>query len=299
MKKPVIGIIGGTGFAEALTEQTEGRSEHVDTPFGPPSGPILTTQWNGLDIAFVSRHGPGHIHPPSAVPYRANIFALKALGVTHILASGAVGSLSEDIAPGDLVVPDQVIDKTHRRPGTFFDDGIAAHVEFSNPFCSRLRRRLLDAAGAVQAGVHDGGTYVCMEGPAFSTRAESHMHRAWHGHLIGMTCMPEAKLAREAEICYALVALVTDYDCWRPHRPGVAFESLLNEIIGHLGSATDKAIALIKATVERMSADQPGPSPIHDALKLAIWSDKSKVDPAVVERLRPILGRYFMAPRGR
>jgi 5'-methylthioadenosine phosphorylase len=293
MMKPVIGIIGGTGFAEALTEQTEGRTEPVDTPFGPPSSPVLTTQWNGLDIAYISRHGDGHVHPPSAVAYRANIFALKTLGVTHILASGAVGSLSEDIAPRDLVVVDQVIDKTCRRVGTFFEDGIAVHVEFSNPFCADLRRRLLDAAGSIDARVHDGGTYVCMEGPAFSTRAESHTHRGWNGHLIGMTCMPEAKLAREAEICYALVALVTDYDCWRPHQPGLTTESLLIEIVGHLQSATENAIALIRATVEKMSTAPPGRSPIHDGLKLAIWSDKNKVDPAVVDKLKPILGKYF------
>jgi 5'-methylthioadenosine phosphorylase len=293
MIRPVIGIIGGTGFAEALTEQTEGRTEHIDTPFGPPSSPVLTTRWNGLDIACLSRHGDGHVHPPSAVPYRANIFALKTLGVTHILASGAVGSLFEDFAPRDLVVVDQVIDKTYRRVGTFFEDGIAVHVEFSNPFCSDLRRRLLDAAGAIETNVHGSGTYVCMEGPAFSTKAESHMHRSWNGHVIGMTCMPEARLAREAEICYALVALVTDYDCWRPHQHGLTTETLLVEIVGHLQSATENAIALIRATIENMSAAPPGRSPIHDALKLAIWSDKNKVDPAVVNKLKPILGRYF------
>jgi len=293
MNRPVIGIIGGTGLAEALTEQTRGQAEYIETPFGPPSAPIITTQWNGLDIALVSRHGEGHIHPPSAVPYRANIFALKTLGETHILARGAVGSLTEDIAPRDLVVIDQVIDKTSRRAGTFFDEGIAVHVELSNPFCPDLRRRLLGAAGAVDAEVHDGGTYVCMEGPAFSTRAESHMHRGWNAHLIGMTCMPEARLAREAEICYAMLALVTDYDCWRPHRPGLTRESLLTEILGHLRSATDQAITLVKATVERMSADPPGPSPIHQALKPGIWSDKSKVDPETVRKLRPLLGKYF------
>lgn len=293
MNKPVIGIIGGTGLADALAQQTEGKSEEVATPFGPPSGPIRTTRWNGLDVAFLSRHGTGHVHPPSAVPYRANIFALKTLGVTHILASGAVGSLAERIAPRDLVIADQVIDKTSRRPGTFFDQGIAVHVEFSEPFCSALRERLTEAGKAMDARVHESGTYVCMEGPAFSTRAEAHLHREWGGHLIGMTCMPEARLAREAEICYALLALVTDYDCWRPHDPGVAQETLLDEIIGHLRIATDAAIALIGAAVQRMSTDPPGPCHHHHGLKLAIWSDKSKVDPAVVEKLRPIIGRYF------
>ena len=293
MNRPVIGIIGGTGLADALLSRSEGQSKEVSTPFGPPSGPILTTRWNGLDVAFVSRHGPGHMHPPSAVPYRANIFALKTLGVTHILASGAVGSLAEEIAPRDLVIADQAIDKTFRRPSTFFDDGVAVHVEFSSPFCEGLRRRLCDARNDIEARVHDSGTYVCMEGPAFSTRAEAQMHRGWGGHLIGMTCMPEAKLAREAEICYALVALVTDYDCWRPRASGLTPESLIAEIMGNLESATESAIALIRATIARMSADPPGTCPHHDGLKQAIWSDKSRVNPSAIEKLRPIIGRYF------
>ena len=293
MAGPVIGIIGGTGLAEALTEQTAGQRVEAETPFGPPSAPILTTQWNGLDIAFLSRHGAGHVHPPSAVPYRANIFALKQLGVTHIIASGAVGSLREDVAPRDLVIVDQVIDKTFHRAGTFFDDGLAVHAEFAEPFCPVLRRRLLAHSGAVNCKVHDGGTYVCMEGPQFSTRAESHMHRAWGAALIGMTVMPEAKLAREAEIAYATVALVTDYDCWRPHKPGQDQTALLHEILGHLQEATANAITLIRATVESMSSDPPGPSPAHDALQLAIWSDRQRVARGVVDKLRPILGRYF------
>jgi 5'-methylthioadenosine phosphorylase len=227
------------------------------------------------------------------VPYRANIFALKQLGVTHILASGAVGSLCEKMAPRELVIVDQVIDKTFRRASTFFESGIAVHTELSAPFCPVLRERLLAQQAAVNVRVHDGGTYVCMEGPQFSSRAESHMHQGWGGHLIGMTCLPEAKLAREAEIAYALVALVTDYDSWRPHDPSLDQAALLAEIISHLHEATANAIALIRATVESLSKVPPGPSPAHDALRLAIWSDKTRVDPALIERLRPILGRYF------
>ncbi len=227
MNRPVIGIIGGTGLADALLSRSEGQSKEVSTPFGPPSGPILTTRWNGLDVAVVSRHGPGHVHPPSAVPYRANIFALKTLGVTHILASGAVGSLAEEIAPRDLVIADQAIDKTFRRPSTFFDDGVAVHVEFSSPFCEGLRRRLCDARNDIEARVHDAGTYVCMEGPHFSTRAESHLYRSWGAHVIGMTNLQEAKLAREAEICFVTIALATDYDCWNDSAGDVKIEEVL------------------------------------------------------------------------
>jgi 5'-methylthioadenosine phosphorylase len=288
-----IGIIGGSGLGEALAARGTAEPVEMDTPFGSPSGPVLRTRWEDVELAMLARHGEGHRLNPSTVPYRANIYALKSLGVTHIIASGAVGSLRDRIRPRDLVIPDQVIDKTFRRDSTFFDAGLVAHVEFADPFCPVLRQILIDAATDVEATVHNGGTYVCMEGPQFSSRAESHMHRQWGGDLIGMTCMPEAKLAREAEICYALVALVTDYDCWRPHQHGLTTETLLVEIVGHLQSATENAIALIRATIENMSAAPPGRSPIHDALKLAIWSDKNKVDPAVVNMLKPILGKYF------
>jgi 5'-methylthioadenosine phosphorylase len=214
-----IGLIGGSGLGAAMARQTEGTRHEVDTPFGRPSDAIMETQWSGLRILFLNRHGPGHLLNPSQVPYRANIFALKQLGCTHILASGAVGSLREEFKPRHLVIPDQVIDKTHRRVGTFYEHE-AVHVEFAEPFCPVLRRILNESVdGIADLTVHDRGAYVCMEGPAFSTRAESLMHRLWGGDLIGMTAMPEAKLAKEAEISYALIALVTDYDSWRPHVP--------------------------------------------------------------------------------
>src|SRR4051794_17169081 len=220
-----IGLIGGTGLGEALGAEHGGgtRHENVQTPFGLPSDTILETEWAGVQTLILSRHGPGHLLNPSQVPHRANIYALKRLGCTHILASGAVGSLRDEFRPRDLVIPDQVIDKTFRRPGTFFERA-AVHVEFAEPFCPVLRRILGQAGKAQPEGgpaaarhheVHDGGCYVCMEGPAFSSRAESLMHRLWGGDLIGMTAMPEAKLAKEAELPYALVCLVTDYDSWK------------------------------------------------------------------------------------
>ena len=293
MGTPRIGIIGGTGLGQTLADEVGGRQVQVETPFGLPSGPILVTHWAGADVAFLSRHGPGHLLNPSAVPYRANIWALKSLGVTHIVASGATGSLNERIAPRDLVLCDQVIDKTHKRAATFFDEGLVAHVEFAEPFCPKLRGLLTEAADSIKAKVHSAGTYVCMEGPQFSTVAESNMHRAWGGDLIGMTAMPEAKLAREAEISYALVALVTDYDCWRPHAPGKDRALLMHEILEHLKAATDNGVALLRAVLPPLADRLDEPWPYADALGMAIWSDKNAVDPAVVQRLDLLAGRYF------
>ena len=288
----MIGLIGGTGLGEALFGDTHTEEHHVDTPFGKPSGPLRVVDWHGSTIALLARHGDGHVLNPSQVPYRANIYALKSLGVTHIIASGAVGSLREEIKPRDLVIVDQVIDKTCRRTPTFFDEGLAVHVELAEPFCPDLRNRLLAVADRVGTTVHRTGTYVCMEGPAFSTIAESRIHRTWGGDLIGMTAMPEAKLAREAEICYALVALVTDYDCWKPHQPGVDKQKLLAEIVAHLKAATANAVTLMRAAVESIAAQPLGKSAIHDALELAIWSDRSKLTPAVFEKYGVLLKKY-------
>jgi 5'-methylthioadenosine phosphorylase len=363
MRQAQVGIIGGTGLGDALAKEMgqpqrdpEPRRDRkeaycegavlVDTPFGPPSSPPILANWEGVDVAFLARHGPGHRFNPSTVPYRANIWALKELGVSAIIASGAVGSLRERIKPGHLVLCDQVIDKTFRRPATFFDEGIVAHVECADPFCPRLRALLAEAGKRVDTTVHERGTYVCMEGPQFSTRAESHMHRAWGGDMVGMTCMPEAKLAREAEICYAMIGLPTDYDCWRlagstsvvdashgvePARTtangGSApaedksrnQDALLEEILANLRRATDNAVALIHEPLKllkpepRASARADGSEPMasaraeqsstpqaplvscacHDSLKLAIWSDLSAVDPAILERLDPLIGRYL------
>jgi 5'-methylthioadenosine phosphorylase len=309
-----IGLIGGSGLGQALAESSEGTRHEVETPFGRPSDAIVETQWAGVSVLVLSRHGPGHVINPSQIPFRANIFALKQLGCTHILASGAVGSLREEFRPRDLVIPDQIIDKTTRRANTFYERA-AVHVEFAEPFCPVLRQILLEAGrttdGQAAAGhsVHDRGCYVCMEGPAFSTRAESLMHRLWGGDLIGMTAMPEAKLAKEAEISYALIALVTDYDCWR-QRPIAAGEitataaqsapkadphELLKEIIGHLQTASQNAIALMKRAVELMAGRREALAacPAQRALELAIWSDKSRIDREEVQRLGPLWMKYM------
>lgn len=294
-----IGLIGGSGLGQLLGNLGKGlRHENLDTPFGRPSDAIIETVLDGISILLLSRHGPGHVLNPSAVPFRANIFALKQLGCTHILASGAVGSLREEFRPKDLVVPDQVIDKTHRRAGTFFDHA-AVHVEFSEPFCPILRRMLLEAAEAGKEDsfqTHGRGCYVCMEGPAFSSRAESLMHRLWGGDLIGMTAMPEAKLAREAEIPYAMLSLVTDYDSWRPHTTANTDPAiLLNEIIGNLKAASENAILLIRRTIAMMAERRAelADCPARQALKLAIWSDKSRIDEKEVRRLGPLWLKYF------
>ncbi len=301
-REPRIGIIGGSGLGEALGLE-EGETHDVETPFGKTSSPIVRTRWEGVEIALLRRHGPGHLLNPTQVPYRANIYALKKLGVTHLLASGATGSLREEIAPGDLVIPDQVIDKTSRRANTFFER-VAVHVEMAEPFCPVMRRWLLDAAAQLGGRgdadprpfrIHERGTYVCMEGPAFSTRAESEMHRVWGGDLIGMTAMPEARLAREAEIAYALIAMPTDYDSWRPHDPDRPQQALLQEIIGNLQRATANSIALMKHALRDLTPLRERESPAHSALKLAIWSRKNDIPEDELERLHPIWGNYFVS----
>ena len=292
MKQAQVGIIGGTGLGDVLIKEGGGEAVTVDTPFGRPSAPPILANWEGVEVAFVARHGPGHLVIPSNVPYRANVWALKKLGVTAILASGATGSLREDIEPGHLVICDQIIDKTSGREGTLFDQGLAVHVEFADPFCPRLRALLAQAGEQMGTTVHHAGTYICMEGPQFSTRAESNMHRAWGGDLIGMTCMPEAKLAREAEICYALVALPTDYDCWRPADPSRDENALLREIMGNLKRATDMAIGLIRKAVKEVGTLE-GTCKCHEALKLAVWSDKTQICAEARQRLDLLMGRYM------
>ncbi len=292
MARGVIGVIGGTGLGEALGALGAGEVRHVQTPFGPPSGPITLTEVEGQAVALLARHGEGHLRNPSTVPYRANIWALKSLGVTHILASGAVGSLREEVAPRNLVIPDQVIDRTFRRASTFFEE-LAVHVELAAPFCTTLRNVLVKAGTGSSARIHQGGTYVCMEGPQFSTRAESELHRSWGASLIGMTVMPEAKLAREAEICYALVALPTDYDCWKPHPASLDQAKLIEEILGNVKIATQNAIELVRRAIPKIGELGDKPCSCQSALSLAIWSDKARIPPEVREKLRPILGKYL------
>jgi len=289
----MIGVIGGTGLGEALFGRASGTEHDLDTPFGRPSTPIRVVEWEGTQVALLARHGEGHVFNPTNVPYRANIYALKSLGCTHIIASGAVGSLREEINPRHLVIVDQVIDKTTRRASTFFDEGLAVHAEFAVPFCPDLRQLLLSVADKVDTRVHSKGTYMCMEGPAFSTIAESHMHRAWGADVIGMTAMPEAKLAREAEMSYALVALATDYDCWKPHDPSKGGKELLAEIIGHLEAATNNAVRFIRAAIDAYAANPLRDSAIHSVLDLALWTDKSKITPDVRRRYGVLLERYM------
>jgi len=288
----MIGIIGGTGLGDALGTVGQGQTHDIDTPFGRPSAPILTTEVGGVPVALLCRHGEGHMLNPSSVPYRANIFALKKLGATRIIASGAVGSLREEIAPRDLVLPDQAIDRTCRRPSTFFE-GLAVHAEMAAPFCPAMRSALTNTATTVPVKVHLRGTYVCMEGPQFSSRAESEMHRQWGGDVIGMTLMPEAKLAREAEICYASVALSTDYDCWRAHRTDVDQLRLLEEIIANVQSATQNALALIRAALPAIASLPGNACTCQQALKLAIWSDRRRIPREVRDRLAPLTAKYL------
>jgi len=292
VSEALVGLIGGTGIGEALMEGTKGRRASVKTPFGKPSGPILLGKVGGQRVAVLARHGEGHRFSPSQVPYRANIWALKKLGVTHILASGATGSLQETIAPRDLVIADQVIDKT-LRPGRTFFETIAVHVEFAQPFCPGLRSLLIECGMGLETTVHPKGMYVCMEGPQFSTRAESLQHRSWGADLIGMTLMPEARLAREAEICYALIAVPTDYDCWRPHSSGVSADEVLESILANVKAGTANAVELVKRAVPRV-AESVGPDcACRSALAKAVWTDRKAIPPATRRRLKPLLGKYL------
>ncbi len=279
MTKECIGIIGGTGLGEALEAAlSHGQSRDVDTPFGKPSGPVMIGQLGRRRIAFLNRHGVGHGLNPSRVPYAANIFALKTLGVRTLIASGAAGSLQEHIVPGDLVLVDQFIDKTFRRTGSFFNDYGSVHCEMTEPVCARLQQVIAHTARSLDVKTHDKGTYVCMEGPQFSTRAESLMHRIWGGDVIGMTGMPEAKLAREAQMCYCLVALASDYDCWQAHDPCKGKQTILAEILANLQTATRNCLELIRAV---LAVDQDlleEDCPCRKSLELAVWTPKEYID---------------------
>jgi 5'-methylthioadenosine phosphorylase len=287
MADKLVGIIGGTGLCDALAENiVQGEFCEVETPFGRPSAKIMVGRLAENKIAFLSRHGQGHKFSPSEVPFAANIFALKKLGVHTVIATGAVGSLRERMAPGDLVIVEQFIDKTFNRPNTFFRGFAAVHCEMAGPVCERLRDVLLEAASQTDVKVHSGGTYVCMEGPQFSTQAEALMHRAWGGDLIGMTAMPEAKLAREAQMCYALVALVSDYDCWRPHSKQENKQTVLKEIMANLQTATDNCMELIKAVLTGGRQLVCEDCRCRKSLELAVWTDQNRIEPAEKEKLK-------------
>jgi 5'-methylthioadenosine phosphorylase len=289
MAEEIVGIIGGTGLGDALGEHIiDVELCDVETPFGKPSAAIMVGKIGKRKIAFLNRHGKGHKLSPSEVPFSANIFALKKLGVHTIISSGAVGSLRKEIAPGDLVIVDQFIDKTFKRQNSFFGGFAAVHCEMTEPVCGRVRKLLCDAAETIDIKTHSSGTYICMEGPQFSTRAESLMHRKWGGDLIGMTAMPEAKLAREAQICYALIALPSDYDCWRPHKKQIDKQALLKEIMANLQTATKNCLELIKAVLHGGSELVFEDCSCRKSLDLAVWTDQSQIKPADKERLKSL-----------
>ena len=284
-----IGIIGGSGLyqMEALTDIEEVR---VETPFGDPSDAIILGTLDGTRVAFLARHGRGHTLMPSELPFRANIYAMKSLGVEYLISASAVGSLKEAAKPLDMVVPDQFIDRTRNRISTFFGEGLVAHIAFGDPVCPNLAKLVADAVDSLELAdvtLHRGGTYVCIEGPAFSTKAESNLYRSWGATVIGMTNLPEAKLAREAEIAYATLALVTDYDCWHPDHDSVTVEM----VIGNLQKNAANAQRVIREVVNRIAAAPPE-SEAHSALKYAIITPLDKAPPTTLEKLSLLLQKY-------
>ncbi len=287
MKTPVVGVIGGSGLYEIEGLQ-DVEEIVIDTPFGSPSDAFITGTLDGVKMVFLPRHGRGHRFLPSEVNYRANIFGMKKLGVTQIISVSAVGSMKEHIVPGHIVIPDQFFDRTQgKRASTFFGQGVAGHVQFADPICPDLAAILAHAARDVGATVHSGGTYICIEGPNFSTRAESQIYRSWGVDIIGMTNIPEARLAREAEICYATVALATDYDCWHDGHDDVSVEAVL--VIIRQNVATARAI--IKTAVGQIRRQQLK-CHCDQALEFAIMTDKSLIPDHTLEALAPIIGKY-------
>lgn len=284
-----IGVIGGSGIY-AMEGLEDVREERVSTPYGDPSDACIIGRLGGAELVFLPRHGRGHRFNPSEVNYRANIFALKQLGVEWVISVSAVGSLKHEIVPGHIVVIDQFIDKTIYRKNTFFENGLVAHVAFGDPVCPTLRGILLESAREAGATAHDGGTYVCMEGPAFSTKAESNLHRSWGASVIGMTNMPEAKLAREAELSYATLAMATDYDCWHPDHDHVT----VDQVVAVLLKNASLARQVVAAAVPRILA-HGGPAPQSNALATAILSQPSAVTAETRRALAPLIGKYMPA----
>jgi 5'-methylthioadenosine phosphorylase len=279
----MIGIIGGSGLydIEGFTGQAE---RPVDTPFGPPSDPPVVGELDGHEVAFLARHGKGHRYMPGEINFRANIFALKSLGVDRILSVSAVGSMREALVPGHMVVVDQFFDHTKGRKSTFFGDGIVGHVALAHPICATVADQLAKGADAAGATVHRGGKYLCIEGPQFSTLAESNIYRAWGVDVIGMTNATEAKLAREAGICYATLAMVTDFDCWHPDHDAVTTEAVIRVLLQNVALSKE----IIHKTLQGMPAEAL--CSCRDAAKNAVITARDHIPPAVRERLRPVLG---------
>ena len=286
LQKAEIGIIGGSGLY-AMPGLTGIREHRVDTPFGEPSDAFILGDLEGRKVAFLARHGRGHRLLPSELNFRANIFAMKLLGVERILSISAVGSLKEEHKPTDFVVPDQFIDRTFARVATFFGDGIVGHVAFGDPVCATVAETFAKACDTANVVGKRGGTYVCMEGPQFSTRAESNLYRSWGADVIGMTNLQEAKLAREAEICYATLAMVTDYDCWHEGHDDVTVE----QIVAVLHQNAENAAKVVKAAVAAMPTERT--CACGDALKYAILTDRKLIPEATKAKLAPILGKYL------
>ena len=281
-----IGIIGGSGLyeMEGLTQLSE---QVVRTPFGEPSAPYVCGMLHDRQVVFLPRHGPGHRLLPHEIPFRANVWGMKSLGVTHLLSVSAVGSLKEEIEPGHLVFPDQFIDRTYQRQATFFGNGVIAHVQFGEPVCPNLLADLGRVATEQGIAHHVRGTYVCMEGPAFSTKAESNLYRNWGGAVIGMTNLTEAKLAREAELCFATIALATDYDCWHESEEEVSVDAILKVMAQNI--ATSKR--LLAGMVEVLDPERP--CGCHDSLRFALLTPPDRIGEPARTELEPIIGRYL------
>ena len=287
MPEARIGVIGGSGLYE-MAELTEGQEVEVSTPFGDPSDEFILGGLEGKPVAFLSRHGRGHRYSPSEVPYRANIYGMKSLGVEAIFSASATGSLRQHIEPLHVVIPDQFFDRTRGRRATFFGDGVVAHVAFADPVCPELRRLLGEAADAAECTNHQGGTYVCIEGPQFSTKAESELYRAWGMDIIGMTNLTEAKLAREAGICYATLAMVTDYDCWHPDHDTVTAEMIIANLMHNVADAQNIVRGAVAAFNDDCGCD------CRSALANAILTNPDAIPKKARQRLAllldPIMG---------
>lgn len=286
MKEVKIAVIGGSGVyqMEGLTDIEE---TSIRTPFGDPSDSIVIGTLEGQRVAFLPRHGRGHRHMPGEVPFRANIFALKTLGVERVISLSAVGSLRQEMAPLDIVIPDQIFDRTRARPSTFFGNGIVVHIGFADPFCPQLSAVVHSAAVASGGRVHKGATLIAMEGPAFSTKAESNIYRQWGADIIGMTALPEAKLAREAEMCYATVAMVTDYDVWHPDHDSVTVEMVVSNLLKN----AERSKMIVRQAVKALSV--PRTCACGSALATAIITQPQVVPATIKKDLQPLLGKYL------
>jgi len=285
-EEAVIGVIGGSGLYDV--EGFEAVEETVlSTPFGEPSDAYLSGRLGELRVVFLPRHGRGHRFSPTEINFRANIWGMKALGVTRIVSASAVGSMREDVHPGDFVIVDQFFDRTRHRPDTFFGNGVAAHVMFADPVCGDLRKELIAAGSDAGVRIHDRGTYMNMEGPQFSTRAESRIYRQWGVDVIGMTNLQEARLAREAEICYATIAMATDYDCWHDSQEDVTVEGVLEVMRANVGHAKE----LIRSVVPRLAGERT--CACKDALRYAIMTEPSRIPDEARDRLGLLIDRHL------